>query len=142
MKYVVALLIALLASPASAAQWVVYGQTSVTNGASVSNPTPNTNGLNGEVASLPYTVPGGKTLTVTVYGIESYNSAGDCSIIPWIGGGAFANATALPPASATHGTRQTITRLVIPAGGVFNILLTNGESSTQVFGWFASGTLD
>ncbi|MCS3449540.1 hypothetical protein [Bradyrhizobium elkanii] len=125
----------------TAAPWLVYGQTTVSASGTVTNPTPNVNGLTGEVSSLPYTVPAGKTLTVTVWGMESYNSTGVSILQPWIGAGPVTNAKAIPPTQATQGTRQTTGNFVFPAGTVLNINLTNTQASSFVFGWFASGTL-
>lgn len=127
--------------PMTAAPWLVYGQTTVSASGTVTNPTPNVNGLTGEVSSLPYTVPAGKTLTVTVWGMESYNSTGVSILQPWIGAGPVTNAKAIPPTQATQGTRQTTGNFVFPAGTVLNINLTNTQASSFVFGWFASGTL-
>jgi hypothetical protein len=142
MKYILGLLLCLLSWPVAAAPWVVYGQTSVVGaGANVNNPTPNVNGLNGEVTSLPYTVPVGKTLTISVVAMESYNATGTCSLIVYIGN-SFANGKIIALASASHGTRQTIGTWVIPGGTQISAILINNEAATQVFGWGITGTLN
>ena len=53
--------------------WIAYGQQRGPSNAAVDNPPTNSNGVIGEV-SLPYTVPVGKKLILTSWGIEAYES--------------------------------------------------------------------
>jgi hypothetical protein len=125
----------------NATPWVVYGFSAVTGSTTSNNPAPNTNGLVGEVISLPYTVPAGKTLTVTAYGVQANDAAGTVVLAPFVGGGgSLANATALGSVSAQGGTVTINGSWSFPAGSIFNIAIINGQA-TGTFGWFASGTL-
>ncbi|MHC2241122.1 hypothetical protein [Bradyrhizobium elkanii] len=119
--------------------WIVYGTTSVTGSTTAQNPTPNVNGLSGEVSSLPYTVPTGRTLVLTGWGGSASNAAGTVVVAPYIGG-SFTNASQLMSAGIWAGTNQTGGVWTIPAGKVVNVAVQNAQS-TQVINWFVMGYL-
>lgn len=122
--------------------WIVYGQTTMTAGGAIDNPTVNINGLNGE-ATLPYTVPTGYNLVLTGWGFEGLNSAfGVC--IPWIGSSPPTNGKCLAsvgPAVASY--YCTGMRWSIPAGKILNVRLLNGTTENNVVcSWFVQGVLE
>lgn len=123
--------------------WIVYSQTTMPAQGSVNNPAPNVNGLNGEVTSLPYTVPTGYNLVLTGWGFEGLNTPfGVC--IPWIGTGAVTNAKCLAsvgPSRASYYATGMIWS--IPAGKVVNVYLLNGTNEANVVcSWFVQGYLE
>lgn len=107
---------------------------------SMDNPTPNCNGLIGEVDTLPYIVPRGYILHLETWGVESYNHAGTIILVPWIGDGPVTNEKCLPSAGARGGTKQLSGNFQIPAGKIVNMRLLNSQHS-GVYAWFASGRL-
>jgi len=120
--------------------WVVYSQTSIAAGSSIDNPAPNVNGLVGEVATLPYTVPAGYDLDLETWGVEAYNVANTIVLFPWIGPPPASNPASLPSAGSWAGTRQLAGNFRLPAGKVLNFRLQNAQV-TAVVAWFASGCL-
>lgn len=121
--------------------WIVYGQTEIPVNSSVSNPTPNTNGLVGEVATLPYLVPDGHRLVLTGWGIEG-NRDPFSVLFPWIGEPPATNAKALMSAGSMAGMGVfTGVRFVVPAGKKVNVHLINGSAYPMVHGWFVQGEL-
>lgn len=121
--------------------WIVYGQTAVPMNGGVVNPTPNNNGLIGEVHALPYTVPAGKVLVLKAWSIESYATTGAAFIFPWLGT-SLTNAACLPTCSANNGTNiLSDAEFHIPAGKILNFKLTSGQPADFVFGWHAYGEL-
>lgn len=123
--------------------WIVYGQTTMAASTGVDNPTPNSNGLNGEQTSLPYTVPAGYNLVLTGWGFEGLNQAfGVC--IPWIGTGSVTNAKCLASVGPTTASYYvTGMRWSIPAGKVVNVRLLNGTTENNVVcSWMVQGQLE
>lgn len=142
MRFLIFITFLLVASTANAAEWIVYGQTSIPSQGSVNNPMPNAAGVVGEVVSLPYTVPAGFELRLMAYGIEAYNRPGTAVIFPWLGAAPATNAKALMSVGA-HGITQEIIGAVfhLPAGTIVNFMLLNGQDATQVYAWYAFGEL-
>ena len=116
--------------------WCVYGQTKVEPGENIDDPTPNTAGVLGEVAQLPYTVPPGKILILIASAVEGLKSPVS-ALVPWLGN--------YPPGCVTdvqktdyRRSHQTVTvqciggshellgqRFPISAGTVVHMRLTN-----------------
>jgi hypothetical protein len=123
-----------------AAPWIVYSQTTISSGTSIDNPVPNVNGLIGEVATLPYTVPVGFVLDLQTWGLEGYNTANTVVLFPWLGLPPASNPASLPSAGSWAGTHQLAGNFRLPAGKVLNFRLQNAQV-TGVYAWFASGCL-
>jgi hypothetical protein len=144
-------------------EWVVYGQTQLPASGGCVNPMPGTgapvlingemrgkglcvNGLVGEQASLPYTVPEGKQLVLEGWGFEGLkDNFGVC--IPIVGdiiNGAVQNNQCLPSVGCGGGSYYiTGTRFVIPAGKKLGVLLLNGTTAAGVVcAWFMQGHLE
>ena len=136
--------IALLLSLQLSSPWIVYGQTAPICQGGVTNPKPNVNGLIGEVASLPYTVPVGKVLIVDAYGLEAYgNVPGGLVLVPYLG--------VTPPASnnaflhsvfSDNASNEALgIEFRLPAGKILNLLLMSNECPAQIVGWYVTGRL-
>lgn len=130
--------------PTTPGPWIVYGQTMPVCNGDINNPTPNVNGLVGEVAALPYTVPDGTELIIDAYGIESYATAtGGVVLAPYIGptppipNNAFLHSVY----SNDQSNETTGVEFHIPAGKVFNIRLMSSECPSSVTGWYVKGHL-
>lgn len=123
--------------------WICYGQQAGPSNSAIDNPTTNSNGIIGEV-SLPYTVPAGKKLIVTGWGIEAYESvAGSFVLVPWIGTGSPTNNMCLHSVlSSTQSNYSTGFEYHIPAGKVFNARIMCSEANNPVAGWWISGRLE
>jgi hypothetical protein len=123
--------------------WIVYGQQAGPSNASIDNPVCNQNGIIGE-ATLPYTVPEGKRLVVTGWGIEAYgNIAGDFVLVPWIGEAPATNAKCLHSVLASNASNaSTGFEYHIPAGKVFNVRIMCSEANDPVAGWWVNGRLE
>jgi hypothetical protein len=123
--------------------WIVYGQAAVPYNQAVDNPTPNVNGLRGEVASLPYCVPEGKELVIEAYGLESYSGvANGLVIVPWIGDMPATNAKCLHSVFSDNASNETVgVRFHVPAGKKVNVRIMCAENPSQVVGWYMRGTL-
>jgi len=127
---------------AAADPWYVYGQTPLPLGVAIDNPAPNSNGLIGEVDSLPYTVPPGCTLTINAYGIESYVPS--VGLFIWLGLGSASNDNALMTVLGNWGTAEIIgSRFVIPSGEIVNIRIMNGSPRNGwTHAWYLNGDLN
>lgn len=132
------LLVLQLSSP-----WTVYGQTMPICQGGIYNPAPNVNGLIGEVTALPYTVPEGKTLVVTGYGLEAYgNVSGGLVLVPFIGPVPPSPNAFLHSVFSDNASNETLgVEFHIPAGKVFNLLLMSNECPAQLVGWYVKGRL-
>ena len=123
--------------------WIVYGQTAMPASGPVNNPTPNVNGLNGEVSKLPYVVPQGYNLVLTGWGFEGLGAPfGVC--IPWIGTAPLTNGKCLTSVGTGPGSYYvTGMRWSIPAGKIVNVYLLNGTSESNVVcAWYVQGQLE
>lgn len=122
--------------------WIVYGQTTATT-APIDNPAPNSNGILGEVTSLPYTVPANKKLVLTAWGIEAHGNVAGCMVLfPWIGTG-ITNAKCLHSCLADNAFNETLgAEYHIPAGKILNFRMLCTETPGNVVGWYASGKLE
>lgn len=134
------------ATPALAqgAPWIVYGQTAPVCQGGINNPKPNVNGLVGEVSALPYTVPTGKTLVITGYGLEAYaNVPYGLVLAPYLGPTPPAsNAAFLHSVYADNASNETVgVEFHLPAGTIFNLRLMSSECPAQVVGWYVKGRL-
>ncbi|MPY72154.1 MAG: hypothetical protein GEU92_19005 [Alphaproteobacteria bacterium] len=149
MKTLLAIACLLLAAcSAHAEPWVISGQTNLSAGTSVDNPTPANAGAIGAVTSLPYTVPAGKQVCIHAYGMEGYDFAGIAVLFVWTGNPNPVTAQwridhGLPSAAAKDGSQEiTGMNFCFPAGTVINIRLINGQSSGSVYGWYVTGSID
>lgn len=123
--------------------WIVYGQTTPICQGGVYNPTPNTNGLLGEVTALPYTVPPGKTLVITGYGLEAYgNVPGGLVLVPYIGATPPTLGQFLHSVFSDNASNEQSPEFHLPAGTVFNLLLMSNECPAQVVGWYVKGRVE
>jgi hypothetical protein len=125
------------------APWTVYGQTSPVYNGAVDNPPANVNGLIGE-ASLPYTVPDGKVLVITAYGLEAYAQVANGLVLaPYLGATPpKTNGVFLHSVYANDASNETVgVRFHIPAGKVLNVRLMSNENPAQVVGWYIAGEL-
>jgi hypothetical protein len=141
-------LLFLLYSPAALAScvpWIAHGETLLTANTLLTNPAPQLNGLQGEFASLPYTVPSNKKLTVNYLSLEGITGA---TIYVWVGSGSFAanvviqgfTAPAITGGAGTGpGTPEWGPTFVFPVSTIVNIELLGSQS--LVYGWVISGTL-
>lgn len=123
--------------------WIVYGQTTMATGSAIDNPTPNVNGLNGEVTSLPYIVPAGYNLVLTAWGFEGLaEEYGVC--IPWIGKAPISNAKCLASVGPSSGSYYaTGMRWSLPTGTILNIRLLNPTSENGIVcAWMCQGQLE
>jgi len=124
--------------------WIVYGQTAIPSQVAVDNPTPNTAGVLGEVSSLPYTIPAGKMLALTSYGVESYEHPGTVVLFPWLGSPPATNEKALMSVGADGGSNEIRgANWHLPAGTIVNVRLIVGEAtqSAWVYAWYMFGRL-
>ena len=129
--------------------WVVYGQTLINAYQSATNPSPNVNGILGEVPSLPYTVPEGSVLVLEALGIEPLWGA---AMMPFIGttgataGNALATAQGqVVPSTSGVGNTQLWSgyKYMLPAGTVLNLFIStaNAPSNGYIYGWYMGGKL-
>lgn len=140
----------LLATPASAEPWSAQGQDYIPgNLDSAETQLGNLTGaLIGE-ATLPYTVPQGKTLILKCWGIEMYGSAsGNVVIFPYFGWGTtpeyrMDNGGLSVTATAGSGTNfKCGMNLHVRSGETVQFrLLRSGTAPNRVYGWAASGEL-
>lgn len=124
--------------------WLVYGQT-VLPANNTDNPTPNVNGLIGEVASLPYTVPAGKVLVIERLTLESYQDTAILAMFLYFGSVTpVTNAMCSATLGANGGTSQMTVGWHIPAGTVVNLRLQNVQPNHLgwTYGWSIEGRLD
>lgn len=132
-----------VASAQTASPWIVYGQTAPICQGGITNPVPSSNGLIGEVAALPYTVPDGKVLVVEAYGLEAYgNVPGGLVLVPYIGATPPTLQQFLHSVFSDNASNETVgVEFRLPAGKVFNLLLMSNECPAQVVGWYVKGKL-
>ncbi len=124
--------------------WIVYGQTAPMYNGAVNNPPPSVNGLIGEVAALPYTVPAGKVLIIEAYGIEAYATVVQgLVLVPYLGATPPPNnAVFLHSVYADNASNETTgVRFHLPAGTVLNVRIMSNENPSQVVGWYVRGCL-
>lgn len=128
--------------------WIVYGATTIAAGGVVDNPTPNSNGVVGEVTSLPYTVPSGHTLTITSMQVEGpacdYSSnSSQFGMGIWLGSAPCTNSKWIASCTTTGGSNQnTNMNLELPAGTILNLRMMNNTSNAWVDGWYVEGQLN
>lgn len=146
------LLMSATASAQTSSPWILYGQTAPICQGAINNPKPNVNGLIGEVVSLPYTVPDGKTLIVEAYGLEAYgNVPGGLVLAPYLGvTPPTTNSVFLHSVFSDNDTNEAVgAEFHLPTGTVFNVRLMSNEcwagqvSGTpgNVVGWYVKGRL-
>lgn len=123
--------------------WIAYGQQAGPSGAAIDNPQCNINGVIGEV-QLPYTVPVGKTLVLTGWGIEAYEAiTGSFVLVPWLGEGPATNAKCLHSClSSTDSNQTTGFEYHVPAGKIVNVRIMCSEANNPVAGWWIGGRLE
>jgi len=124
--------------------WLAYGQTLTPPGASVDNPTPNHNGLVGEVLALPYTVPPGQQLTLKAWSVEGVDPS-RTAIIPWIGTAPATNAKCLFTVTAVNATPTGMVSgdWILPEGTVLNVrLVYAGSTPGYITAWYLYGILE
>ena len=134
--------LALMAAPAVADDWVVYGQSTVPH--SVVDPNPNAAGVVGEIRDLPYIVPWGSCLTITAFGIEGYYGPGTAVLFLWLGSVyGPGNSRALMSVGSHAGTNEIIGfHPRLRGGTIVHVQLLNGQVPAQVIAWYVRGTLD
>ena len=138
------------------ANWFSIGQTSVATNTSIDDPAVDALlGLPGQVADFPYTVPAGKVLTITAYGVEGYDRAVQGVFVgfPWI---ERPDDTGTPPYTPAYRAPRSLAscaagansqemlglKVEIPAGYIVHWRLINGTDYTATHGWYVRGTLD
>lgn len=152
MRQIVIIALMLLAAPTQAEPWVVYGQTRVMEG--MDNPAPNTAGLIGEIAALPYQVPSGKVLRIDGIGIESHHYQGAqpaLVLFPWLSDYPMTSATpeyraaaSLVSCAAANHTNSCATRYYVPSGKWVNVRILASPASMigLRMGWHLYGELE
>jgi hypothetical protein len=127
--------------------WSVMGQTTINHGVSIDNPTPNAQGMVGEIATLPYTVPVGKVLLInSMYMEGNWTSAGPSNSgtdvhnsgvqAVWLGASVVTNSQFIVSNAAVNASNQLDgIRCYIPAGKIVNVRITS--SLLTVDGWVA-----
>lgn len=147
-----ALLLLAFAGVAHAEPWIVHAQSTVSLGSNT-NPRPNSSGLIGEVRSLPYRVPEGKTLHVTKIGLESFPMVSGPPpvfvLFPWITPDLRTrtapeiNNAALISCAASLQTNSCAADHWIPSGMYLNVTLLLGTQNMAggVWAWYVAGEL-
>lgn len=134
-----------------AEHWIAHGQTTINSNSSIDDPTPNQPGTDGEIVSLPYTVPAGKRLMLVAQGVEGTREPLS-ALFPWLGdytaGMTVAQQTAYRKANSLF-TVQSMggsledgrQRFILPAGTVLHVRLVNGTATTYTLAWYIRGLL-
>jgi hypothetical protein len=123
--------------------FICYGQTQTTYNSAIDNPTPNSNGLVGEVTSLPFTVPNNKVLVLESIGIEAYGNISGCqAMFPWVGDAPATNPKGLMTVLSDNDSNEISgAKFHIPSGKKLNIRIMTTENPGSVCGWYLSGRL-
>lgn len=143
-SFIAASILALFAGSAAAQEpWLTYGQTLPPASGTVYNPAANFRGAIGEVQT-PYTVPIGKVLVITRWGVEGYPVAGGVVLTIYTGPATPAgNHVFLHSVLADTQYNETLdNEYKFPAGTVINVMIQSAETPKQVSGWVVSGYLD
>jgi hypothetical protein len=135
--------------------WSVQGQTTINHGVNIDNPTPNGQGMIGELSSLPFTVPSGKVLLITSMYMEgnwngsaASNSGTDTHFSGvqaiWLGSSVVSNSQFIVSnACANISNELRGLRFYIPAGKIVNVRITSALATVDnwVTGWGVWGYL-
>jgi hypothetical protein len=128
--------------------WVAHAFTMFpADSVNITNPTPQTNGLVGEISSLPYTVPSSKKLVLNYLSIQGNTGA---AMFPWVGSGSFVanvviqtfTAPTVTTSGTLPGTREWKPNFIFPAGVILNLTMEQfGQPANTVYGWTMGGML-
>lgn len=128
--------------------FVISGQTNIGSSSSIDNPVPANSGAEGQVTSLPYTVPEGKKVCINAYSMEGYDSSGIAVLFIFTGTANPMTAQhridhGLPSVAAKNGSSQlTDMNFCFGPGTVINVRLINGSGYGGVYGWHVTGTIE
>jgi len=127
--------------------WIVYGTTLVPAGNVIDNPIPNSNGVVGEIISLPYLVPEGYELVITNMQVEGppYDNSVSWSQFGmgvWLGTFPCTNAKWIASCTTIGGSHQNNDmNIILKSGTILNIRLMSNTQIGWIDGWYVQGYL-
>ena len=127
--------------------WIVYGATLIQAGSAIDNPTPNSNGVIGEITYLPYIVPEGYELVITNMQVEGppYDNSinwGQLGMGIWLGNLPCTNEKWVVSCTTIGGSHQNNDmNIILKSGTILNIRLMSNTRLGWVDGWYIQGYL-